>query len=165
MAIGGSDYHYPPKPDLGLPGECLGQPTTCVFAKELSVIAIFDGIRQGRAYVSRGPRVVFQAAIGGKTYWIGDDLGEQSGGIEFTATISNIPDNIYAQLVKNGKIINKKSLIKGETSVQFRDNANPMFADWYRLEVLDNKGQALVITNPIFVNSHGKGVPSRSGRP
>ena len=100
-AIGGSDYHYPPKPELGLPGERLGQPTTYVFAEELSVAAILDGIRMGRAYVSSGPRVkLCQATIGGITYMIGDDLGEQSGEIEFTVTISNKPKTPHAQLSK-----------------------------------------------------------------
>jgi hypothetical protein len=41
-AIGGSDYHYPPKPDEGKPGERLGQPTTFVYAEELSAPAILE---------------------------------------------------------------------------------------------------------------------------
>jgi hypothetical protein len=157
-AIGGSDYHYPPKPELGLPGERLGQPTTYVFAEELSVAAILDGIRMGRAYVSSGPRVVLQATIGGTTYMIGDDLGEQEGEIEFTVTISNKPEIIRTQLVKNGKIIAKEQLHGRETSVQFRNQINPTRSDWYRLEVLDRKGQALAITNPIYINSHERDV-------
>jgi hypothetical protein len=148
-AIGGSDYHYPPKPELGLPGERLGQPTTYVFAEELSVAAILDGIRMGRAYVSSGPRVKLQATIGGIIYRIGDDLGEQSGEIEFTATISNKLKTVHAQLVKNGQIITNDQLRGGESSIQFRDYVNPTWSGWYRLEVLDRTGQALVITNPI----------------
>ncbi len=158
-AIGGSDYHYPPKPKKGLPGERLGQPTTYVYAEELSVAAILEGLRRRRAYVSSGPRVAFQAAIGGTTYMIGDDLGEQSGEIEFTVTISNQPKGILAQLVNNGKIIAKERLNGKETSVQFHDQVNPARSDWYRLEVLDTKGQALAITNPIFVNSRERAAP------
>ena len=164
-AIGGSDYHYPPKPKKGLPGERLGQPTTYVYAEELSVAAILEGLRRRRAYVSSGPRVAFQAAIGGTTYMIGDDLGEQEGEIEFTVTISDKPEIIRAQLVKNGKIIAKEQLHGRETSVQFRYQVNPEHSDWYRLEVLDRTGQAVAITNPIFVNSREKGDPSRRGRP
>lgn len=158
-AIGGSDYHYPPKPKKGLPGERLGQPTTYVYAEELSVAAILEGLRRRRAYVSNGPRVAFQAAIGGKTYMIGDALGEQSGEIEFTVTISNQPKRILTQLVNNGKIIAKEWLNGKETSVQFRDWVNPARSDWYRFEVLDTKGQALAITNPIFVNSRKRAAP------
>ena len=162
-AIGGSDYHYPPKPKQGLPGERLGQPTTCVYAEELSVAAILEGLRRRRAYVSRGPRVAFHAAIGDTTYMIGDDLGEQSGEIEFTVTITYKPNKIRAQLVKNGKIIAKEWLKGRETSVQFRDWVNPTRSDWYRFEVLDRKGQALAITNPIFVNSRERGIPIAQG--
>ena len=150
-AIGGSDYHYPPKPEQGLPGERLGQPTTYVYAEELSVPAILEGLRQQRAYVSRGPRVTFQVEIGGTTYDIGDDLGEQSGEMKVTVTISNKPDNILVQLVKNGEIIAKEMLKGREDRVQFRDRANPAHSVWYRLDVLDRQGQTLAITNPIFV--------------
>ena len=160
-AIGGSDYHYPPKPEQGLPGERLGQPTTYVYAEELSVPAILEGLRRRRAYVSKGPRVTFHAGIGGTTYMIGDDLGVQSGEIEFTVTITNEPDKIRAQLVKNGVIIANERLKEGETSMQFRDRVDPARSDWYRLEVLDRVGQALAITNPIFVNSRQGGRRAR----
>jgi len=149
--IGGSDYHYPPKPEQGLPRERLGQPTTYVYAKELSVPAILEGLRRQRSYVSRGPRVTFQVEIDGIIYDIGDDLGEQSGEMKVTVTISNKPDNILVQLVKNGEILAKELLKGREANVQFRDRVNPAHSDWYRLDVLDVKGQALTITNPIFV--------------
>jgi hypothetical protein len=93
---------------------------------------------------------------------IGDDLGVQNGEIEFTVTITNKPDKIHAQLVKNGKIIANELLKGRETRVQFRDRVDPARPDWYRLEVLDRVGQALAITNPIFVNSRQRG---RRGRP
>jgi hypothetical protein len=112
--------------------------------------------------VSKGPRVTFHADIGGTTYMIGDDLGEQTGEIEFTVTITYKPDNIHAQLVKNGQIIANERLKGSETSVQFRDRVDPARSDWYRFEVLDRVGQALAITNPIFVNSHASG---RRGHP
>jgi len=104
-AIGGSDYHYPPKPEMGLPGERLGQPTTYIYAEALSTVSILEGIRRGCVYVSRGPQVAFQAEIGSKTFSIGDDLGEQSGEIEFTVAISNQPEVFHAQLIRNGNII------------------------------------------------------------
>lgn len=64
-AIGGSDYHHPPRPEEGKPGERLGLPSTYVYAEELSAAAILEGLRQRRAYVSMGPRVTFQARADG----------------------------------------------------------------------------------------------------
>jgi hypothetical protein len=151
-AIGGSDYHYLPKPNLGLPGERLGQPTTYVYAEELSAPGILEGIRHGRAYVSRGPQVIFHATVGSKTLMVGDDLGEQSGEIEFTASISNQPDSALAQLIKNGQVIATEEISGGESSVQFQHKVNPERSNWFRLDVQDNEGQALAITNPIFAN-------------
>jgi hypothetical protein len=164
-AIGGSDYHYPPKPELGLPGERLGQPTTYVYAETLSAAGVIDGIRKGRAYVSRGPRVTFHAAIGSKTFMIGDDLGEGSGEVEFTATISNKPKTVLAQLVKNGQMIIEERLGEAEKGMIFHDQVDPASPDWFRLDVLDNEGLALAITNPIFVNSREKGDPAFLERP
>ena len=93
------------------------------------------------------------------TYMIGDDLGEQRGEIEITVTIWYKPKKVRAHLVKNDETISKEQLKGRETRVQFRDGVSPARSDWYRLEVLDKKGQALVITNPIFVNSRVNGVP------
>lgn len=151
-AIGGSDYHYPPKPDLGLFGERLGQPTTYVYAEELSAVSILEGIRRGRAYVSSGPRVIFQAAAGGKTFFVGDDLGEQSGEIEFKASISDQPETIQAQLVRNGQIIASGEISGEGGSIQFNYMVDKASSNWFRFDVLNDSGQALAITNPIFAN-------------
>jgi hypothetical protein len=159
-AIGGSDYHYPPKPELGLPGERLGQPTTYVYAEALSTAGILDGIRKGRAYVTRGPRVNFQAASRDETFMIGDDFGEKSGQVEFTAAISNKPKAVRAQLVKNGQVINEAELGEAGDLVEIGEQVDPMSSDWFRLDVLDEKGQVLAITNPIFVNYQEKSGPS-----
>ncbi len=158
VAIGGSDYHYPPKPEEGLPGERLGQPTTYVYAEALSGPAILNGIRQGRAYVSKGPQIDYRVTSGINSYMIGDDLGEQSGEIEFEATIANQAKTARIQLIKNGNIIAEESFTGEESSVQFRGSAKPTFPAWYRIDVLDQKGDALLITNPIYVNKHRRDV-------
>jgi hypothetical protein len=87
-AIGGSDYHIPPRPEENIFGERLGYPTSFVYADELSVKGILAGVRQQRAYVSRGPEVSFEAKINGQNFGIGADVGEQDGKITFEATIT-----------------------------------------------------------------------------
>ena len=158
--IGGSDYHYPPKPDQGLPGERLGQPTTFVYAEELSAPAILDGLQRRRVYVTKGPRVKFQAEIGGTVYMIGDDIGGQTGDIELTATIDHEPGQFHAQLVRNGQIIASRQVEGPQTSVQFQDRVDASTSAWYRLEVLDRNWEVLAITNPIFVNFDDNNLPS-----
>ena len=150
-AIGGSDYHHPPRPKEGKPGERLGLPSTYVYAGQLSVVAILEGLRQRRTYVSIGPRVAFQAQADDTTYGIGADLGEQSGEIEFTATVLfDGPEIAHGQIVKNGEVIAETLIQGGQGSLQCGATAEPARSAWYRLDVFDQNGQMLAITNPIF---------------
>jgi hypothetical protein len=149
--IGGSDYHYPPRTEQGLPGERLGMPTTYVYARELSTAGILEGIKQGRAYVTKGPKVTFLASLGGSDYMIGDDLGEQDGDIEFSATVTNKPARIKVQLIKCGEVIAEKQLDGETTDVKFADEVNPKASVWYSLNVNNQDRDILTITNPIYV--------------
>ena len=149
--IGGSDYHYPPRTEHGLPGERLGMPTTYVYARELSTDGILEGIKQGRAYVTKGPKVTFLASLDGSDYMIGDDMGEQSGDIEFSATVTNKPAGIKVQLIKCGEVIAEKQLDGEATDVKFADRVNSKASVWYSLFITDLEGDVLAITNPIYV--------------
>ena len=162
-AIGGSDYHYSPKPDQGKPGERLGQPTTFVYAEELSSSAILNGLQRGRAYVTKGPRVKFKAEIGGTAYMIGDNIWDPTGDIELTATIDHDPGLFHAQLVRNGQIIASMHIEGPQTSVQFQDQVDTTTSAWYRFEVLDRNWEVLAITNPIFVNFKVKDILNTPG--
>ncbi|MEA2007890.1 MAG: CehA/McbA family metallohydrolase [Chloroflexota bacterium] len=55
-AIGGSDYHSPPRPEENIPGERLGYPSTYVYAETLSMAGILEGVKNRRVYVSKGPQ-------------------------------------------------------------------------------------------------------------
>ncbi len=64
--IGGSDFHSPfTKPDPELPAMRVGAPVTVVYAQDLSVAGILEGLRQRRAYFSMGPVVEFSASLDG----------------------------------------------------------------------------------------------------
>jgi hypothetical protein len=150
-AMGGSDYHYPPRPEEGKWGERLGLPSTYVYAKELSVNAIITGLRRRRAYVSLGPRVSFQARHAGRLYEIGDDLGQVGDAIEFTAVVSNSPVNARAQILQNGQVVAETLIRSGQGNLELGILPGSARSDWYRLDVWDEKGARLAITNPIFV--------------
>ena len=150
-AIGGSDYHYPPRPEENKFGERLGMPTTYVYAEELSTAGILDALRKRRAYVTKGPQLDFRAEANGTTYEMGADLGGQSGAIEFIVTIPYQPKMINVQLVKNGAVIAQEQTKGRDISMQFRHKADETSSEWFRLDVTDKNGEVLAITNPFFL--------------
>jgi hypothetical protein len=151
-ALGGSDYHRPePKPGQNKPCERLGLPSTYVYSAEFSGSAILAAVRQRRAYVSMDPQVAFQAYVNGTTYDIGADLGPLSGAIEFVASVSQCPMPALAKLVRNGEIITEVQVEKNDVSLRWNANGDTHDSAWYRLDVVDQQGQMLAITNPIFV--------------
>ncbi|MBT3391448.1 MAG: PHP domain-containing protein [Chloroflexi bacterium] len=149
-AIGGSDYHYPPRPEANRFGERLGMPTTCVYADELSTKGILDGLRQQRAYVTKGPQLTFEAEAGGEIYPIGADMGIQNGEITFMASLSHATRPLTAHLVENGLVIAQKVINGASGNLQFQHSANPTRSMWYRLDITDKTGDIWAITNPIF---------------
>ena len=152
--IGGSDYHRPvPRPGEVKPAERLGVPSTYVLARELSSPAILNALRQRRAYVSMGPRVSFYAQARDTRYEIGDDIGELTGAVEFSASISDAPDSARAQIVKNGEIFFEAGLNGNPARLQYRAQVDTANASWLRLDVQDRDGVMLAITNPIFVGA------------
>lgn len=159
-AIGGSDFHTPtPKPDQLKPAERLGLPSTYVFADNLSGAAILAGLRQRRAYVSMGPQVSFQARLNGQIYPVGADLGQQTGELAIEATIMAAPSTALARFVNNGRVVLELPIEAEQTRLSYLAQANPTQADWYRLDVWDQNGLALLVANPIFVGPRLK--PSR----
>jgi len=149
-AIGGSDYHIPPRPEENQFGERLGYPTTFVYADELSVAGIAAGLRQQRSYVSRGPEVNFEAKINGGNFGIGADVGEQDGKITFEAAITSELKTTQAQLVKNGQVFAEVQVKAKQAKISFSDTLNAANPAWYRLDISAPDGQVLAITNPIF---------------
>ncbi|MBE9524714.1 MAG: CehA/McbA family metallohydrolase, partial [Chloroflexi bacterium] len=149
-AIGGSDYHVPPRPEENKFGERLGYPTTFVYADELSVTGIAAGLRQQRAYVSQGPEVNFKAKINGQIFGIGADVGEQEGKITFEVTIFSELKITQAQLVKNGQVFAEAQVDGNNSPISFSDSLNADNSVWYRLDIAAPDGQVLAITNPIY---------------
>lgn len=80
-AVGGSDKHQGP-----FTGELgwyeLGNPTTWVWAEELSIPAIVEGLRAGHVFISegpQGPQVELVAEAGGRQAMMGDVLPVPEG--------------------------------------------------------------------------------------
>jgi hypothetical protein len=152
-AIGGSDFHFLPGEHKTYPGEYPGLPTTHVYAEQLSGAAILAGLRERRVYVSLGPQVSFRAHANGKTFEIGDDLGQahSGGAVELVAGVSNHQETVRMQVLKNGQVLAQATARGGaEGLLRFGDPADAAQPAWYRLDVFDGDGRLLALTNPIF---------------
>ena len=125
-------------------------PTTYVYAEELSTAGILEGLKQGRAYVTKGPQMSFMAHLGDSMYMIGDDMGKQGGEIEFFATVTNITSKVQAQLLKCGEVVSETQIDSKTTDVNFTDQVNPEESVWYALNIVDKNGDSLAISNPIY---------------
>ena len=149
-AIGGSDYHYPPRPEENKFGERLGMPATYVYAQELSTAGILDAVRKRRAYVTKGPQLDFKARVDGRVYEMGADLGAVSGVVDFLVTFPNQLVPVNVQLVKNGAVIAREQVEGKDIRLQLQHEIEGTSFYWFRLDVTDSKGDILAITNPFF---------------
>lgn len=150
-AIGGSDFHQlEPNSGENKPAERLGLPCTYIYADHLSGIAILDGLRNHRAWVSMGAMVDFQAEVNGVMHRIGSELGPVTSSIRLAATVTETPLPAAGRLVRNGQVISEKQITRFPTHLLFEDTLTPTRPAWYRFDVYDANGRMLAITNPIF---------------
>ncbi len=161
-AIGGADYHQPQlNPGYKAP-QRLGFPSTYVYADELSGAAILAGVRRRRVYVSLGPQLTFQASCNGSSHPIGADMGDVTGQVEFSGTVThNQP--VQARLIKNGQAIASQSFQTGSGNWQFADEIAAAQPVWYRLDLLDEEEQIVAVTNPVFAGPQLQPAPPTYG--
>jgi hypothetical protein len=160
-ALGGSDYHRPhPPAGQTKPDERLGMPSTYVYAENLSGAALLAAVRERRAYVTSGPRVTLTARINETTYAIGAAIGDVSGALELSATVSECPPSARAVLVRNGHPLAEATATERGLHLQLRVGANRGEPAWYRGDVFDAEGKLLAITNPIFIGP--RPIPSKT---
>ncbi len=153
-AIGGSDFHRPSNPPgVQKPVERLGLPRTWVYAERLSGRAILAALRRRRAYVSMGPQATLTAcAADGTTWMMGDEVGVVRCPLTLTATVgAGTGQQGIARLLQDGRVV-QEAVWNGDP-LTFNLILSPPRARpaWYRLDVWDESGQLLAITNPIFV--------------
>lgn len=152
-AIGGTDYHGTDRdnPAKGYYPR-LNKPLTYVYAKELSINAIFHGVRKGWVYVSMGPKVSFTAMNEGQTRSIGDDLWiVNDERICFTAQVDHAAPGQTGRIVHNGDIVAAWPITSSSDLFSYEGRGQAGEPAWFRLEVVDEKGAYQVVTNPIFV--------------
>jgi hypothetical protein len=141
--VGASDWHGPPAP---IASACVR-----VYAQELSVPAILDGLRQGRVIVVRDPKaphVMFLAHADGRGFAkVGDTLEVRRGDtLDFELVVDKLP-GARVELRWNGEPAGSASL-SAETGAGFSRPAAPGYA---RVHIFDADGSTVAVTNPIYV--------------
>jgi hypothetical protein len=153
-ALGGSDaFHHPPGQSYRGTAERLAQPSTYVYARELSVQAILDGVRAGRAYVTQGPQLTFEGSAGGRVLAIGDQAEAGEGAITIRATATGLAPDYVLHLVRCGQAVATVAAGVAEAALTYTAPGEDAAGTWYRLDVLSGKGQFVATTNPIYIGA------------
>jgi hypothetical protein len=147
-AVGGSDSHAK--------RQLVGAPQTAVYAAELSVPAIVDGLRRGRSYIvgSRDVACELTASCpGGDVAGPGQQLRVSPGtAVTVTAVVSGAPGTT-ATLITAAGCAGRVPVALAGTRLQWElDAASARFA---RLEVRDGRrgrlGAMVALTNPVWL--------------
>lgn len=144
-AVGSSDWHRGPRP--------LGSASVRVWARELSVAAVLEAIREGRVVVmadARTPPPELRARAGRTEAAIGDTLSLRPGQAYEVEVAANAPayEGATVELVWNGEPAGKAPLRAAQPARFERTAAE---AGYLRVHVLAADGSPLAITNPIYV--------------
>jgi hypothetical protein len=154
-AIGGSDNHHADWPPTK-PGS-IGYPSTVVHAQNLSVPAILDGIRSGRAFVdvtgSRNRLLDISAQAGSATAEMGSNLELQKGeSVALKIQVIGCQGTALHFFLDGMPFIALPSLAisTADQVLHARWQADGA-RHWIRVEVRDDKEQLLLFGNPIYI--------------
>ncbi len=122
--VGGSDRHQPGYPDPDPEVLQVGSPTTWLYMEELSVNAVLDAIKRGRAFVSEspeGPRLELRAA--------GREPGETvtaSGEIELEVCVTGAEGDVLVLVGRSG-VIHRAEIIEQSFTSNVRVSTEETF--------------------------------------
>jgi MYXO-CTERM domain-containing protein len=146
--VGGSDDHRAGM-DTGPTASSIGSPTTLVLADNLSEAAIVDALKHGRTIVQlRGPDDPFMDMT------IGDaEIGDEIEGIANAKITAHVVggNGMFVQLWRDGQKVEQKAVSGDDTTVTFT-NAPGAQLRRYRLELINDLNQRVVVTSHIYVH-------------
>lgn len=163
IGIGGSDNHDPLRP-LDQPG-AIGDPTTVVHMRELSLAGLLDGLRAGRAFIDldgRPDRLLdMSAQAGDRQAVMGQTLDvEASERVQVTVTIRGANGGRMETLVDGAPSPVLSRDIRGESVNLTLDWVSGGARSWLRVDVRDASGRLVLIGNPIFLQTGIHSSPS-----
>lgn len=156
-AVGGSDYHPAAVVDPYTPRHA-GTPTTWIYAHDLSLPALLEGIRAGRVFISAtevGPRVDLRAhTADGRDVMVGDVLHVSAGSmVTFICQVEAMAGHAL-EFIHNGSVIARYPLSTGSARVT---QVVVIEEEGYvRVQVVETPlsavyPQVTALTNPIWV--------------
>ena len=148
--VGGSDNHLRPdeKYDGYIGPSLYVDPSTYVYSNGLSESAIFDAIKKGKVYVSRGLKLDIDISSGEKSYLPGDEILEDN----FTYKLDIIKNNheeLVVFLIVNRKIEEEK-LVTGRETVKFNISWKNKNYNWARVGIKTKDNRFVAFVNPIY---------------
>jgi len=147
-AISGTDSHGPADDDDASLG------FTSVYATERSEAALLEGLRRGRALLSRGPTLSFRArGSDGADVRVPGETIRSDGPIELDVDVAGLGGPATLWFVTSGSATALATAERPEIHVL---DARPTATRWWRLEVrmgTAQNGDLLVLTNPVFVEA------------
>jgi hypothetical protein len=170
--IGGSDNHNalsaPDRPSA------VGNPTTVVYATELSIPAILDGIRAGHVAVdataSQDRLLTMTGQTADTTAQMGDSLDmAQQTSVDFDVHETGA-DNGRISLVEDGHVLEVPITSNSTTGTLHTRWTSDGRRHWFRPQVNGPDGKLWMIGNPIYINwgrapaSRAQGFVSRNSR-
>jgi hypothetical protein len=156
--LGGSDNHNAPA-QAGMSG-AIGWPTTVIEANELSVPALLDGIRRGRAFVdltgSRDRVIDIETRNSEDSKWtpMGSAIQAAAGNVlTFRVHLSACP-RATVHLFLDGRetpTFTPLSSGSGNETLPFNWTSDGG-SHWLRAEVRDANSSLMLISNPIYIH-------------
>ena len=158
-AIGGSDNHNAQIP-AGSPN-AIGRPTTVVYADDLSVGSILEGIRHGHDFIdlggSRDRLLDVSAEDGTQKAMMGDTLAARSGStIRITAHIAACNGDQLRFLLDGQTVASLNSAITQADQTTTLSLPADGKQHWLRPDVVTPEGKLVLLGNPIYLNHQEK---------
>jgi hypothetical protein len=149
-AVGGSDEHTPDETN----DYALGQPTTVVWADELSEAALVAGLKAGRVYVRvegpGGPTLDLRATDGTTEWHMGDEVpAGPLMRLTFHAVVGRAEGQTL-EWVRNGEVVGTR-LVNGPQVTLFQ-SLSIAVGDWVTV-VLRRGDQPTLFGNPIYAGA------------
>jgi hypothetical protein len=144
-AVASSDSHRPANP--------IGQPTTHVAVSTLNETAILRSLRAGHAYLTSEatrPLVTFKAIkTDGSSRTIGEVLRlKQPGNLHFVVTAERLGPGATITIISDGQTVGR---FPASSEITQTLEIYCLRSGYFRLELRDEKGAMLALTNPIYV--------------
>jgi len=159
VAIGGSDNHNALIPTGSQ--NAIGSPTTVIYANDLSVDSILDGIRKGHVFVdlsaSRDRQFDISAEDGSQKAMMGDTLEAPAGStLRISAHITACVGNQLRFVLDGQPVGSLNSTITQSDSTLALTLPEDGKQHWLRPDIVTPEGKLILLGNPIYLNYQEK---------